>query len=396
MRYLKQIKNLTGKRVLMRVDFNVGLKNGQIKSEDALKIEKTLPTVKYLVSKKAKVILMAHLGRPEGVDFKLSLKPIKEYVEKILKQKIRILNIRDVGGYWKKAEEESKKMKSGEILLLENIRFFAGEEKNDARFGKELSQLGDIYVNEAFSVSHRNAASVCAVTKYLPSYAGLLLEQEIKVLSYLLKEPKKPIIVIMGGLKFETKIPLIKKMLPKADYILLGGGLASTIIATLGYGVGVSIVDREYFKEAKAIAKSEKIKLPIDFIVGNDATGEHEHVYMPAKKGSICNKPLAILDVGPATLREWAKIIKSANTLVWNGPLGYFEKEPFDHGTRAIALLVGSRAKGPAYGVVGGGETLAALERSQMTKNVDHVSTGGGAMLEFLSGKKLPGLAALK
>ncbi len=396
MKYLRQIKNLADKRVLMRVDFNVGLKDGKIKSEDALKIEKTLPTIKYLVHKKAKVILMAHLGRPEGIDLKLSLEPVKDFVEKQLGQKIKFLKIVKLENYLSEAEKESKNLQKDEILLLENIRFFAGEEKNDQKFGKELSKLGDIYVNEAFGVSHRQAASVCAVTKYLPSYTGLLLEQEIKALSYLLNKPKKPVVAIMGGLKFETKIPLIKKILPKADYILLGGGLSSTSIATLGYSVGGSKIDKDYFKEVKAIVKNKKIKLPIDFVVGNGETGDHKHVYLPSKKGPICNKSSAILDVGPATLREWAKIIKIANTLVWNGPVGYFEKKPFDHGTRAVALLVGARSKGRAYGVTGGGETLAALERSKMTEYIDHVSTGGGAMLEFLSGKKLPGLAALK
>jgi len=393
MKLLKQIKKLEGKRILMRVDFNVGLdKTGHINAENALKIEKTLPTIKYLVKNKAKVILMAHLGRPGGkVLEELKLDAVAEYVSNCLKKKIKKIN--QIVGV--EAQKEVSKLKNGQILLLENLRFDIREEKNDKSFAKELAKLGVVYVNEAFAVTHRKATSVCAITEFLPSYAGFLLEEEVKALGYILNSPKKPIVVVMGGLKFETKMPVIKKMLPKANHILLGGGLAVTVAAALGYKVGATEIGKESFKDALAIVKNKKVKMPIDFIAGL-ANGEEAHyVVIPKKPGILCKKPQSIFDIGPATFQEWSKIIKEANTIVWNGPMGFFEQESYAHASCSIAYLVASRSKGKAYGIVGGGETLAALEKTQMTKYIDHVSTGGGAMLEFMSGKKLPGLISL-
>ncbi|MBI5731877.1 MAG: phosphoglycerate kinase [Candidatus Magasanikbacteria bacterium] len=391
---MRQIKNLTGKRVLMRVDFNVGFnKEGKIEPEDAIKIERTLPTIKYLVKQKAKIILMAHLGRPEGKAVgDLRLDGVAEYVSASLKKSIIKLD----GIIGPAVEKVINKMKNGQIILLENIRFEEGEEANSAALAKELARQGDIYVNEAFAVSHRQAVSVCAITKFLPSYAGFLLEEEIKALSYLLEKPKKPVVVIMGGLKFETKLPVIKKLLPKAEAMLLGGGLASTVLAASGYGVGASKIGKEYFSEARQVAGSKKIFLPRDVVAGKVNGIDYLRVLVPKEKVDLCGSDYAIYDIGPETIRTWAKIIKGANTLIWNGPMGYFEKPPFDKGSASIAYLVGARAKGKAYGVVGGGETLAVLTRSKMVQYIDHVSTGGGAMLEFLSGKKLPGLEALR
>lgn len=393
MKLLKQIKKLEGKRVLMRVDFNVGIdKHGKIDTENALKIEKTLPTIKYLVKNKARVILMAHLGRPGGkVSEDLKLDAVAEYVSGCLKKKIKKIDY-IVGA---EAQKEALKLKNGQILLLENLRFDIREEKNDKNFAKELAKLGDVYVNEAFAVTHRKAASVCAITEFLPSYAGFLLEEEVKALGYVLNSPKKPVVVVMGGLKFETKMPVIKKMLPKADHILLGGGLAVTVVAALGYKVGSTVIGKENFKDALAIAKNKKVKMPIDFIAGLADGKEAHYVVIPKKPGILCKKPQSIFDIGPATFQDWSKIIKEAKTIVWNGPMGFFEQKPYDHASKAIAYLVGARSKGNAYGIIGGGETLAALEKTKMTKYIDHVSTGGGAMLEFMSGKKLPGLIAL-
>ena len=394
MKYLRQLKNLTGKRVLMRVDFNVGFnKEGKIEPEDAIKIERTLPTIKYLVKQKAKIILMAHLGRPEGkVVPELKLDGVAEFVSESLKKKINKLD--DLTGLV--VEHTVGKMKNGEIILLENIRFDSREESNSSALAKELSQLGDIYVNEAFGVSHRKAASVCAITKYLPSYVGLLLEEEIKAMDYVLKKPKKPVVVIMGGLKFETKLPVIKKLLPKADQVLLGGGLASTVLASLGYEVGCSKIGKEYFSEAKKVGENKKVFIPTDVIAGKKDSHDYKHCLVEKDSKKVCVGDLAIYDVGPHTIKAWAGIIKKANTVIWNGPMGFFEQHPFEKGSLSVAYLVGARSKGPAYGIVGGGETLAVLARSKMVQYVDHISTGGGAMLEYLSGKKLPGLQSLK
>jgi len=394
MKYLRQLKNLTGKRVLMRVDFNVGFgHDGIIAEEDAIKIEKTLPTIKFLIGKNAKIILMAHLGHPKGqIKEDLRLNGVADYVSKILKKKINKLD--EIIG--PNVEAAVKKMKNKEIILLENIRFDPREEKNDKNFAKGLAKFGDIYVNEAFAVSHRNAASVSAVTKYLPSYAGLLLEKEIKALSCFLKKLKKPVVIIFGGLKFETKLPVIKRLLPKADYALLGGGISNTVFAALDYGVGASKIGREYFSEAKKVGVNRKVRLPLDVVVGEINGKDYFRVLVPKEKINLCGANYGIYDIGPATIRAWSVFIKKANTIIWNGPVGYFEKAPFDKGSASVAYLVGARSKGKAYGVVGGGETLSVLTRSKMIQYIDHVSTGGGAMLEFLSGKKLPGIVALK
>ncbi len=396
MKFLRQAKNLKNKRVLVRVDFNVALgADGQVKPGEAFKIEAVLPTIKYLLAKKAKIILMSHLGRPNGqVVPALKMDPVADYLSEVLKKLIKKVD----GIIGPVIEKEIAKMKVGQILMLENLRFEKGEEDNDSKFAKELARLGDIYINDAFGVCHRQAASVVAITRFLPAFAGFLLEAEIKALSKITRKPKKPFLLIMSGLKFETKLPVIEKLLPKADQILLGGGLASTCLKAMGYGIGDSLVDNEYLSLAKKISREKKILLPIDVIVGSkNKPCDFYHLPIPVKPMILCRSPYAIYDVGPATIQVWAKLIKKANTLVWNGPLGYFEQRPYDFGTMAIARLVAARAKGKAFGVAGGGETIAAaLRQCKMTEFMDHVSTGGGAMLEFLAGKKLPGIEALK
>jgi len=378
----------------MRVDFNVEFNNeGKIEEHNAVKIERTLPTIKYLIKQKAKIILIAHLGRPDGQAVKnLRLDGVAEFISQSLKKSITKLD--DAIGLT--VEHHVKGMKNGQVILLENIRFEKGEKNNSSILAKELAKLGDLYVNEAFGDSHRKAASLCAITKYLPSYAGLILEKELQVLDYVLKKPKKPVVVIMGGLKFETKLPVIKKLLPKADNILLGGGLSNTVLAALGYEVGSSQIGKEYFAEAKKIGTNKKVFLPVDVVAGKKDSTNYKHCLVEKDNKKVCVGDLAIYDIGPHTIRAWAKIIKKANTIIWNGPVGLFEQHPFDKGSLSIAYLVGSKSKGPAYGVVGGGETLSVLARSKMVQYIDHISTGGGAMLEYLSGKKLPGLEALK
>lgn len=388
MKSLKSIKNLAGKRVLVRVDFNVALNdNGQILDDEAYKVSATLPTIKYLIGKKAKVILMTHLGRPKGYDKKLSVKPVGKYLGGLLKKEVKIVDVKYTG-----------EIKNGEVVMLENLRFFWGEEKNDVKFAKELAQLGDIYVNDGFGVAHRTTASNVAITKFLPSYAGLLLEQEVKILNLIKIRPKKPLLVIMGGVKFETKLPVIQKLLPKANWLMLGGALANTCYKVMGYGVGASLLDKNYIKLSKKIVKNKKVLLPLDMIVGRVDRNvcDYRHLPRPAKPMKLISSPMEILDIGPETVAEWSKLIRKAKTLIWNGPMGNFEHKPFDHGTMAIARLVATHARGSAYGIVGGGETIVALRRTKMSDFVDFVSTGGGAMLEFLAGKKLPGIVALK
>lgn len=395
MRSIKQAKDLAGKKVLVRVDFNVRVnKNGEVDENEAFKIEAVLPTIKFLLEKKAKIILMSHLGRPKGkVAPELKLDAAADHLSKLLKKLVK----KTSGVVGLAVEKEVAKLKNGEILMLENVRFEKGEEKNDSKFAKSLANLGDIFVNDAFGVCHREAASVSGVAKLLPSYAGFLLEAEVSALEKVMVKPKKPLLVIMGGLKFETKLPVIEKLLPKADKILLGGGLASTCLKAMGYGVGDSLVDNEYLPLAKKIAKNKKIFLPLDLIVGTKEGGcNFHHLPVPTKPCNLFNAPLAIYDIGPETIQTWSNLVKKANTLIWNGPLGHFEQPPYNHGTISMARLIASRSKGRAFGVVGGGETIAALRQSKMSEYIDHVSTGGGAMLEFLAGKKLPGIEALK
>lgn len=392
MKTIKQIKNLKNKRVLVRVDFNVALdKDGQILGDEAYKISATLPTIKYLIGKKAKVILMTHIGRPKNHEKKLQTNAVAEYLAGLLKRPVKKIDA-VIGPVAQKAVEE---LKAGEILMLENLRFEAGEEKNDPKFAQELAKLGEVYVNDGFGVAHRPAASNVAITKLLPSYAGLRLAEEIKVLTKVKLNPKKPFLVIMGGVKFETKLPVIQKLLPKADAILLGGALANTCLKALGYGVGDSLVDNDYLAVAKKIALNKKIILPSDFVLSGQNC-DYQYLVLPPKPCRLFDAPCAIADIGPETVSRWAAAIKKARTIIWNGPVGAFEVKPFDTGTLAIGRLVASRAKGPAYGVVGGGETVAALRRTKMQEHVDFISTGGGAMLEFLAGKKLPGIEALK
>ncbi|MEA3272815.1 MAG: phosphoglycerate kinase [Patescibacteria group bacterium] len=346
---LTAIRNLHCKRVLVRLDLNVPLRKKKV--SDDWKIEKILPTLQYLIQKDAKVVIVSHLGRPNGKKKKkLSLQPVVNHLEKSLGKKVLFLKDK-IGS--KKLIKKISALNCGGVAVLENIRFYKEEEKNDKNFAKNIGELVDAYVNDAFAVSHRAHVSISAITKVLPSYAGLLLQEEIKNLDKILKNPARPFVVLLGGAKMSTKIPSIKDI--KADYILLGGALD---------------------KESKSMAKKllKKVVFPSDDVVG--------------KKG-------AILDIGPQTVLEYSKYIRKAQTIVWNGPMGYFEKKEFSHGTIALARLIASRSSGKVFGVVGGGETIEALKKTKMEQYVDWISTGGGAMLSFLSGEKLPGLCPL-
>jgi 3-phosphoglycerate kinase len=391
-RTLKQINNLTNKRVLVRVDFNVPIKNGKV--VDDARILASLPTIQYLLKKKAKVILVSHLGRPEGFDKKLSLEPVAKRLTKILNLKFEILKQFSILKYFNDAKIKIEKLKGGQMLMLENIRFFADETKDTNNFSKRLAELGDIFVLDGFAVAHRNSGSVTGLAKHLPTYAGLLLEQEIVGLSKVVEKPKKPFIVVLGGAKVETKLPVLKNLLPKADYILAGGGLLTTYLWAKGYKVGKSIVDKDFKKEALKYLSNKKVILPVDVVVGKEDSKDIQVLKLDSKF-KIQNSKLAIYDIGPETIKLYSEYIKKAKTLVWNGAMGYFEQPPYGIGTLSVARLVAAHSKGKTFGVIGGGETLQAMELVGMSEDVDLVSTGGGAMLEFLAGQKLPGVEAV-
>ena len=381
---IKKIKGLKNKKVLVRVDFNVPLEKGKIK--DDYRIVSAVPTINYLTEAGAEVILMAHLGDPGAkVVPALSLKPVAKRLSQILKKPVNF--VAETVGY--RADEEVKKMLAGEIIFLENLRFNDGELKDDFKFAKRLAGHADVYVNEAFSVCHRKQASVSAIRKILPTYYGLQLVNEVKNLDKILK-PVKPLIVIMGGSKISTKAPIISRMYEKADKILLGGGLANNFFKHQKLEIGKSLADGDsevfvkgFFKGKKL---ADKIILPIDVVV----CGRNK---LPKiKKVSEVLKTDSIFDIGPETIALFSNYIKTAQTIVWNGPLGKFEENSYKHGTLAIATAVAARSTGKAFGLVGGGETVEALKQTKMEAYVDFVSTAGGAMLSYLGGAKMPGL----
>lgn len=394
MKSIKNIKNLKNKNVLVRVDFNVPINNGKI--EELFRIEAVLPTIKYLIKKKAKIILISHLGRPIAFaqskkskikNKKFSLEPIAKYLSKLLKKNVKFIG--DCIG--ENPKKEISKMKRGEVVLLENLRFYKGEEKNDINFAKELAKLADIYINDAFAVSHRVHASVEAITKFLPSFAGFLLEKEIKVLSSVFQNPRRPLCLVMGGVKLETKLPLIRKFISVADNIIIGGALANTLLLAQKLAVGKSFVEKKYLKELKPIKISDSIfHLPVDVRVSESLSGK-KPVFIKAV-GKIKENEI-ILDIGPETEKLFTSIIKSSKMVIWNGPMGFFELDKFLSGSRAIAKAI---ASSKIYSIVGGGDTIALINKLKLFKKYSFVSTGGGAMLEFLAGKKLPGIEALK
>lgn len=389
-RSLRDLKpeEISGKLVFVRSDFNVPLKDGKIKED--YKITTALPTLEFLLKCGARVVTATHLGDPGGKKVKnLTVEPIAKKLEKLLKKKVRF--IADVVG--ESADKAKHDLKNGEILLLENLRFEPGEEANKNKFAKALAKGMDFYVNNAFAVSHRAHASVAGIKKHLPSYAGLLLEEEVESLDRAL-HPKKPLVVIIGGAKIKTKLPIIEKFLPIADQILVGGGIANDFLKQLDYEVGKSLVsdDQKNAKKLKKLYKkygNDKIILPIDFVTSNDKAGKKKVKVAKVDEVGINDY---IFDLGPETIRFYSRFIKKAETLVWNGPLGWFEHKEFKHSTMAIGQYFASRSNGPAFGVAGGGETVEALKLTKMFDQVDWVSTAGGAMLEYLSGAKLPGL----
>lgn len=377
-------KNLQGKKVFVRSDFNVPIKKGKIM--DDYRLIASLPTIRFLQRYKAKIILCTHLGQPKERDPKFSTKPISAHLSRLLGTKVFFVD--ECVGH--KVKEAIAKMHDGDILMLENIRFEKDEETNDTDFAKKIAAYSDIYVNNAFGASHRAHASLSAIKKFLPSYAGLLVEQEVVSMNKVIN-PKEPLIAIIGGAKIKTKIRLIESLAKKARYVMIGGALANNFLAAHGLEVGKSMVDEESIKLAGRL-KIKNLLLPIDVVVGSKMDGSGKAT---VKSVNDIGKNDVILDIGPETIRLLSSHIKKANTIVWNGPMGMFESERFKHGTIAIAQCVASRASGRAFAVVGGGETVEAVKLSKMIEQIDWVSTGGGAMLTYLGGEKMPGLKGL-
>jgi 3-phosphoglycerate kinase len=330
---------------------------------------------------------MAHLGRPEGWDEKLTLAPVAKYLAKLLRKRVNFI----ADDITKK--DISKKIAKG-VNMLENVRFYEAESAGDSSFAKRLAGLGDIYVNEGFSVSHRADASVAGLQNFLPSYAGIFLEREIENLSRCLRVGwrSRPYVALMGGAKISTKINLILNLLKSADNVLLGGALISGLLKFQGYKIGKTLTEEIAPMVAKGILRNKKVVMPKDVVVGQADNAKNLKTVRLADTKELCKKDESILDMGPETVLEFSKYIKKARTIVWNGPLGLFERPPLAYATIALAQLIATRSKGRAFAAVGGGETIVALKLTQMEEYVDWVSTGGGAMLSFLAGEKMPGL----
>ncbi len=385
MQFLRNI-DVSNKRVLVRADFNVDLdKDGRV--IDDFRIKAVIPTIEYLIKNNAKVILMSHLGDPKaGVEEKLRLGPVQDKLMEYLD--LSVVKADDCIG--SEIEKWTQKMDVGEILLLENLRFYKEEKENDENFAKELAKMGDIYVNDAFSVCHRDHASVVAITKFLPSFAGLLLEKEMAVLKKAMEAPEHPLAIIIGGAKISTKIKIVKKFLNLADDILLGGALANTVLRAKGIAIGKSIVEEEMVQDVKNLEiTNTKIHIPVDTVVSVDKGGKEESREAPVGK---MEENELILDIGPETENLFSQVIKNAKTIIWNGPVGLFEIEKFAHGTEAVARAV---ANCQCYSIVGGGETICYINKLGLADKFSHISTGGGAMLKFMAGEKLPGIEAL-
>lgn len=387
MRTISEAGNLAGKKVLVRCDFNVAIQDGKIL--DDFKICASLETIKYLLGQKAKIILVSHLGRPEGkIVESLRLDSVKNRLSELLKVKIVKTN-KCVGPEVQIAVGE---LKDREVLLLENIRFNPGEKTNDDGFAKELAGLGEVYINDAFGDSHRAHASIVGITKYLPAYAGFLLQKEVEILSRVKDNPERPLTVVIGGAKISTKIRLIEKYLEKADNVILGGALANTVLHAQGMAIGKSFIEEGVLPEIRLLKITDtKLHLPVDVIVSSDKSGNGE--CRVSAVGNISGEEL-ILDIGPETENIFDSVIKTSKTILWNGPMGLFEIEKFSHGTRAIVESIAGCPD--CFSVAGGGETACFIENLGLVEQFDHVSTGGGAMLEFLAGDQLPGIVALE
>ena len=391
MKSIEEEKNLNGKRILLRLDLNVPLDNGKIL--DATRIDKILPTLKFLISQNTKIIILSHVGRPKGkIINELSLKPICEDLGNKLNQNVKLIkkNINETNN------EDLFDNIDEKIIMLENIRFYYEEEKNDLKFAKHLSRLADIYVNDAFSCSHRAHSSIHAVTNFLPSYSGLQLDTEVNALKKITSEIKKPITCIIGGSKISTKINIIKNLIPKFDNIIIVGGMANNIIKYMGNNIGKSLQEESsdsIIKEIFSLSKTQSCKIiyPQDVIVGKNLNGTPQ-----IKELNEVSSDEMILDIGPKTISIINNIIDESNTILWNGPAGYFENPNFANGSIEIAKkIIENNKSNKIYSVAGGGDTVSLLNSLNAVNDFNFVSTAGGAFLEYLEGKELPGIKAL-
>lgn len=378
--------DVSGKRVFVRCDFNVPLENGMISNDR--RIRESLPTIRYLLENNARVILASHLGRPKGYDSKLSLKPVAERLTELLNREVTFAP--DCIG--EEVEELVAKLEPGGAMLLENLRFHEEEEANDPQFAMLLSKLADTYVNDAFGTAHRAHASTEGIAHFIPAVAGFLMEEEIEFLGGALENPKRPFLAILGGAKVKDKIKVIENLLGKVDRMLIGGGMMFTFYKACGLEIGKSLLDEANLDFAKRILMEhrEKILLPSDVVVAKEISEKAETQVV--NKEQIPSDAIGG-DIGPQSREEFASPIRSAGTVIWNGPMGVFEIEKFSEGTRAIAEAMASCG---GVTIVGGGDTAAAVEKFGLAEKMTHVSTGGGASLEFLEGKLLPGIAILQ
>ena len=391
-KYIDQVK-LKGKRILLRLDFNVSFANDSIHIADDVRMRQALPTINYLLKNDNKLIIVSHLGRPKKRDPRFSLKMVAKHLHRLLPKYEVIL----VDDFQNSADKKYfTQQTSKQILMLENIRFYEGEAKGCSDFAKELTQLADVYVNDAFGVAHRSSASIICPPRFMPAYAGLLMKKEIFMIDKLTKHPKKPLVAVVGGSKVSTKIHVINRLGKIADYLLVGGRMANTFLVAEGHDLGKSLYDYEdldkarrllhHFKNGKA-----KIILPVDVVVGLPDVED-----VPGEVRALSDVPLnkLILDIGPATQALFATYIARAKTIIWNGPVGYFENANYRNGTDFIYYTIAHNQE--AESLVGGGDTLAAISKKEFLNKITHLSTGGGAMLEYIEKGILPGIEALK